>query len=100
MTLRTVDSTGMDAAGTVNVFPAAGAALRNSLNPFPGKILIDGFIVKSPDSRGIDLGSVTGLIAIGRVTSDANAHEGLAVDSPQNAVKAAVVAHSKRRQAE
>lgn len=76
LTLDTVDNAGMPAHGGVSVLPATGAALRNSLAPFPGKLLVDGFTVKSADDTGIALGSVTGLIALGDVVSDGNASEG------------------------
>ena len=74
--LRSVDSTGVPNQGGVSVLPAAGAALRNSLLPFPGSITIDGFTVKSPDDSGIALGSVMGSIFLADVVSDDNATAG------------------------
>jgi hypothetical protein len=74
--LRAVDSTGMQTTGGVSVFPPTGAALRNSLVPFPGDVFIDGFTVKSPDDDGIALGSVAGNILLFDIVSNGNAGEG------------------------
>src|SRR5215471_1567499 len=74
--LRAVDSMGVPTSSGVSVLPAAGAALRNLLAPFPGAIIIDGFTVKSPDESGIALGSVMGTITIASVISDGNAKQG------------------------
>ena len=77
LTLRTVDSAGTPAAGTVNVLPAAGAALRDSLSPFPGNVTIEGFTVKSPNDTGILLSGVTGTLTLADIVCDGNAIEGL-----------------------
>jgi hypothetical protein len=86
LTLVTVDSAGIPAHGGVNVFPATGPALINSLPIFPGTIAVDGFTVKSPDSTGIVLGTVAGLVTLGSVVSDGNAVAGFLLTRGDNGV--------------
>ena len=76
LTLATLDSAGNPTHGGVDVFPATGPALNNSLPIFPGTISVDGFTVKSPDSIGIFFGTVAGLVSVGNVISDGNAIAG------------------------
>ncbi len=86
LTLATLDGAGLPAHGGVNVFPASGPALKNSLPVFPGTITVDGFTVKSPDSSGIFFGIVAGLVSVGNVVSDGNAVFGFGLSTAEDGV--------------
>jgi hypothetical protein len=78
LTLRTVDGAGVATQGTASIEPGTGAALRNTVAPYPGNITIDGFTVKSPDVEGIGL-QVDGTLVLAGVVSDGNGGSGLII---------------------
>lgn len=78
VTLRAVDGAGVPTPGTASIEPAAGAAVRNSVSPYPGNITIEGLAVKSPNIEGIGL-VMQGTLVLAGVVSDGNGGNGLNV---------------------
>jgi len=80
ITLITVDASGTPGAGTATVSPSTGAAIFNSVWPFPGNVTINGFNVTSPDDDGINL-RVNSDVLISRVLSENSDDTGVVVFS-------------------
>ena len=80
ITLITVDASGTPGAGTATVSPSTGAAIFNSVWPFPGNVTIKGFNVTSPDDDGINL-RVNSDVLISRVLSENSDDTGVVVFS-------------------
>jgi len=74
--LITVDASDTPSPGTATVDPGApggpgtGSAFHNSVDPFPGDVTLDGFIVDSPDADGILL-KVGSDVVVANVTANA-----------------------------
>jgi len=77
LTLRTVNGAGVPTPGTASILPAAGAAIRNSVTPFPGDLTIDGFILQSPDDNGMTLSTVQGALILTNLVADGNGDNGI-----------------------
>jgi hypothetical protein len=90
LTLKTVNASGAAAAGTATISPATGTAVYNATLPFPGALTIDGLIVTSADSSGIDV-QASGHIAVSNVTANGTSSDGVDVTSDSGNVTIASV---------
>ncbi len=79
ITIRSVNSGGTPTAGTATVNGGAAGPAFETTSTFSGDVTIDGFIVKSTNDDGIDVG-VNSDVVIRDVTANATGESGIEVD--------------------
>jgi transcriptional regulator with XRE-family HTH domain len=78
MSLIAVDDEGLPSPGGASFEPGAGHAIHNLGAPFPGKLLIDGFVTASPDDAPVGL-SIGNDVTINNLTSNNSGDDGLRI---------------------